>query len=218
MWIMWNVIIMYLLLIPGVALYINTKHKDRYPLAIIVKAFCTAIILLTCLTGLSDVPAQYRTYAILIAMGLTLGLIADVAITIKLIVGIVFFGIGHFCYIAAIFHISTNILWGVPVFIILYTLILICYRKSRITLGKFLIPVFIYSLVITAMLSLAATMPFSVPEGGTSLCLGAALFTLSDLMFAYKKFGKYTKKLDALSLVSYFMGQSLFAVSIFLLR
>lgn len=215
---MWNVIIMYLLLIPGVTLYIYTKHKDRYPLAVIIKAFCTGIILFTSLAGMLDASVENRTYAILIVMGLALGLMGDVAIVIKLIAGILFFGIGHCCYIAAILHVSTNVLWSIPIFIILYTLILIYYIKSRMTLGKLLIPVFIYSLIITVMFSLAATIPFSVSEGGVLLFLGAALFTLSDIMFAYKKFCNFTTKLDAISLGCYYIGQSFFAVSIFLLR
>lgn len=222
---MWIVIIMYLLLIPNVALFIHARHKNMRRLSVALKSICTGIILLTGLAGTLGSSGETFVYAALITAGLAMGLAGDVAICFRLTMGALFFGLGHCCYIAAMLRVSAHALWGIPVFIALYLLVLIVYKKINLSLGALLIPGIPYSIIITGMLSLAATMPFSVFPGGFVLFLGAALFTASDIMLAFNTLGRLNQcrntagrcyqRRDTVYLSCYYLGQSLFAASIF---
>lgn len=237
--------VMYLLLVQAVPLFIQTKHRQEYMLyngektqiwpAVLSKAICTEIILLTGLAGITGTSDQTRVFAVLVVAGLALGLAGDVAICFNFIAGMVFFGLGHFCYIAAILCVTTHALWSVPVFVAVCLLVFVIYKKNRMPLGKLLIPTIVYGVIIICMLSLAATVPFSIFPGGVVLFLGAVFFAASDIMLAMNKFtpssarmctvssplansvDSINKKLDTISLCCYYLGQSLFAISIYVL-
>ncbi|MCL1874423.1 MAG: lysoplasmalogenase [Clostridiales bacterium] len=210
-----QIIIMYLLLLPGVALFIYNKHRNNRQAAVIIKAFCTGIIVMTGWKAMLGVADEFRIYAMLIVAGLGLGLIADIVINYYLPLGMLFFGLGHLCYTVAILCLSTQVKLSIPIFIVLYALVIFLFRKSRIAPGKLLIPGILYSLIITFMVSLAATIPLSFPGCGFVLFSGAVLFFLSDAISSWNSLKRFSKRLDALSLYCYYIGQSLFAVSIF---
>lgn len=215
---MLRVAVMYLLLIPEVALFIHTRHNGMKVLPVVLKALCTATILLTGLIWTFGPPENANIYGVLISAGLFLGLMADVAICINFLSGMLFFALGHLCYIAAILRVSSHAQLAVPIFAVIYLAVIVLFRGSGLSPGKLLIPVAVYSVIITVMLSLAATVPFSAPVSGSVLLSGASLFTVSDAMLACITFGRPDKKLDTICLYCYFIGQSLFAVSIFCLR
>lgn len=212
-----QIIIMYLFLLPGVALFIHSKHGNKRQSAVIVKALCTGIIVLTSWIAMLGTPAEFQIPAMLIVAGLTFGFIADIVICYHLPLGMVFFGIGHLCYALAMFCLSRQLLLSIPIFITLYGLIIFLFQKSRISPGKLLIPGIIYSLIITIMVSLCATIPFSFPGSGSVLLSGALLFFLSDAISAGNSLKRFNERMDTVSLYCYYIGQSLFAVSIFLL-
>lgn len=234
---MWPLIAMYILLIPCAALFIHTKHKGRTRLSVLFKALATGVILCAGIYGALNSPGETRTFAAFIAAGLAMGLAGDVAICCVFALGMLFFGMGHLCYIAALLRVSANALWAVPIFLLLCPLIFSLYKKSGISFGKLMLPAIIYCAIITAMLSLAATAAFSVFPAGAVLFVGALLFTASDAMLALNAFDKsfnngltkvdrfnirpeadgFKQKLDTVSLCCYYLGQSLFAVSIYCL-
>ena len=242
---MWYFVLMYLLLIPGTALFIRSKHRrgNAAALTVGIKAGCTLTVVLAALVTAVLAPASLRPYALPVAAGLILGLVGDVVIcqpaTGDFLSGMIFFALGHLCYIGAFLGMSGHRLWAVPVFIVIYLpFFAVLYRGTRLNpeVHNMLAPVAVYGVLIVAMLSLAATVAFSVPHGFVVLA-GAVLFAISDSLLAYhtlKKgggrgdlaapqqgctFGQAfaRDKLDAFGLYCYYIGQSLLAVSICLL-
>lgn len=232
---MWGLIILYVLLIPCVALYLREKHRPHsdVPRIVALKAACTTMIVLAAVIGAAGAPAQARLYVILVAAGLVFGLVGDVVICQEapggFLSGMLYFALGHLCYIAAFLGVTKHVVWAVPVFIVIYLALVFAVRGQRAKLEGLYVPVLIYGAIIAAMVSLSATMPFSEKRGWV-LLLGAALFAVSDGILAYglvKKRGSArmgmlasgaSNPVDSFGLYCYFIGQSLFAVSIYCLR
>ena len=247
---MWVLVIMYVLLIPCTVVYIHAKHYrgGSVPLTVSLKAACTTIIVLAAVVGLAAPRAPMRIYAILMAGGLVFGLVGDVVICLPkpsgstesdgFIFGMIYFALGHLCYIGAFLRISTHPLWALPVFLVIYGMFLAVITRQAKKFSNMLIPTAIYGAIITTMLSLSVTAPFSI-SGGYILPVAAVLFVVSDGLLAYNTFvgandtnktsflrhcsavlqqmRNTSRPLDWISLCCYFAGQSLFAVSIFCL-
>lgn len=220
-----TIIIMYAILIPGVALYIRRKVKgsNKSGIAVINKGLCTAIILAAGLVGHMHALDTYAVFTILIAAGLAFGLAGDIAICYDFKAGMFFFAIGHFCYISAFLAVSAKLLWVLPVFAATCAVAFAIYRASGMEPGKMLIPLIAYSVILIAMLSLATCVPVGNPGQPTSVIIftGAFLFTVSDAILALNTFKTrrlrlkraVRNRLGALSTSCYFLGQSLLAVS-----
>lgn len=241
---MWILIVMYALMIPCAILFIHNKHKLKAnaPLTVALKAASTTIIALTAIVGVTQIRESMHIYAILVAAGLVLGLVGDIVISQpesgSFLSGMFYFALGHICYIAAFLRISTHKLGAVPVFIVVYIIFAIVVTRLSKKFENMLIPTMIYGAVITTMLSLSTTVPFSVPRGYILLA-AAVLFVISDSLLARNTFvsAKTTDEisflrhccnafhtmadtnriLDWVCLCCYFAAQSLFAVSIFCL-
>ena len=235
---------MYLLLIPCVILFVHAKHKagGSAPLTVALKAASTAVIALTAVAGLAGARESMRSYAILVAAALVLGLVGDIVICQPepggFLSGMIYFALGHLCYIGAFLQVSTHVLWAIPVFLVIYGGFLTVVTRLAKKFANMLVPTAIYGAVIAAMLSLSATAPFSLPRGYI-LTAAAVLFAVSDGLLAYNTYSSAgntnelsflrhccntfhqmadsRRPLDWISLCCYFAGQSLFAVSIFCL-
>lgn len=221
---MWYVIVMYVLLIPGVALFLRSKHNlgGESLRTVAIKGACTTVIVLTAIAGTAAAPENPPIYALLVTAGLIFGLIGDVVICRKetggMVSGMIFFALGHLSYIAAFLRLSRYAVWGIPIFAGIYLLLLLLVRKMNLHLGKLLIPTAIYAAIITAMVSLSMTIPCSVKYGFV-LPVAAILFAVSDGILAYGAYGgEKSNALDSFGLYCYYIGQSLFAVSIYCLR
>lgn len=241
---MWTLADMYVLLIPCVILFVHTKHKrgGSAPLAVALKAASTTVIALTAVVGLAGARESMRAYAVLVAAGLVLGLVGDIVICQPepgwFLSGMIYFALGHLCYIGAFLQVSTHVLWAVPVFAVIYGVFLAVVTRLAKQFANMLVPTAIYGAVIAAMLSLSATAPCSLPRGYL-LTAAAVLFAVSDGLLAYNTYSgagntnelsflrhccntfhqmaNKSRPLDWISLCCYFAGQSLFAVSIFCL-
>lgn len=241
---MWVLVIMYVLLTPCTVVYIHTKHRlgGSAPLTVGLKAACTTIIVLAAVVGLAEIRAPMHIYAILVTGGLVLGLVGDVVICQPepggFLSGMIYFALGHLCYIGAFLRTSTHPLWALPVFLVIYGIFLAAVIRLAKKFANMLIPTAIYGAIITTMLSLSATVPFSIPRGYI-LSVAALLFAVSDGLLAYNTYAgtnninevsflrhccavfhqmhNTSRLLDWICLCCYFAGQSLFAVSIFCL-
>lgn len=241
---MWILVIMYVLLIPCTVVYIHTKHRlgESTPLTVGLKAACTTIIVLAAVVGLAETRAPMHIYAILVAGGLVFGLVGDVVICQSepggFLSGMIYFALGHLCYIGAFLRTSIHPLWALPVFLVIYGFFLAAVTRLAAKFANMLIPTAIYGAIIITMLSLSATVPFSIHRGYI-LSAAAALFAVSDGLLAYNTFigvnntsetsflryccvafhqmHNTSRPLDWVCLCCYFAGQSLFAASIFCL-
>jgi uncharacterized membrane protein YhhN len=204
-------VVMYLLLIPGVAAYLRIKETSRKRLALTVKGASTAVIVLSALTALTLKSGGPSIFDALIVIGLTLGLVGDVVIGVSFLAGMAAFAAGHLCYIGALLLTSSKPALAVPIWAVFYAALLVYYKKSGIKAPENLaVPSAAYAAVIAAMLSLA----FTVTDAAPVLLPAAVLFTASDFMLAFLTFAKHNNRLDQISLWCYYVGQSLFAVSV----
>lgn len=241
---MWPLVVMYILLVPCVILFIRAKHKlgGSAPLTVALKAASTTVIVLAAIAGAVESREPMHLYAVLVAGGLVLGLVGDVVICQPepggFLSGMVYFALGHLCYIGAFFRLSTRPVWAVPVFLVIYGVFLAVLIRLSARFSNMLLPTAIYGAVIAAMLSLSMTVPCSVPRGYV-LSAAAVLFAVSDGLLAYNTYvssgwtnetsflrhccaayhqmNRVHRPLDWISLCCYYAGQSLFAVSIFCL-
>ena len=224
-----TLIIMYLLLIPCVVLYMRFKFGKRGVFATIFKGLATWVILAGALFSVQGTVVSM--FSALIIAGLAMGLAGDIALSLPkpgFTSGMLFFGLGHVCYITAMVLISERVIYVIPAFIVLFSLYLLIYRKLGIAPPKILrIPIIAYSAIVACMLSFAATMPFSEFPKGLVLLFSGVLFATSDIMLAYNRFpAAKTRKMDKkannrlgiVSLICYFLAQSLFAVSVYLYK
>lgn len=241
---MWALAVMYVLLIPCVVLFVRAKHKagGSAPLTVALKAASTTVIALTAIAGLAGARESMRLFAILVAAALVLGLVGDIVIcqpeTGGFLSGMVYFALGHLCYVGAFLQVSAHAAWAVPAFLIIYGGFLAVVLRLAKKFANMLVPTAAYGAIISAMLSLSATIPFSLSRGYI-LTAAAVLFAVSDGLLAYNVYSgagntnelsflrhccnsfhqtpNGSRSLDWVSLCCYFLGQSLFAASVFCL-
>lgn len=206
------------LLILTVTLLIRAEFRGAQNQIYFFKPVSTIIITVVIILSffLDSQGYGYKT-AILIAMIFCLG--GDIALMFEsekaFKIGLVLFLIGHIFYGGALTYFNdfalvdplytiAVVLIGVPIFYFLYP-----------GLEKLKVPVIVYMIVISFMMNSALLTFNSAYFNGLQawlLALGAGLFYLSDVMLAINKF-RFPFKLNRFSLVFYFGGQLLLALS-----
>ena len=166
-------------------------------------------------------PSSLPDYSFYIIVGLALCLIGDVCLAWPgekaFQVGLVAFLLGHIIYIIAFSRLIGISAWAAPTAILFWLFSLFAFLWLRPHLKAMLVPVGIYILVITSMVtgSWAVFAGTSLSYGGRLFVLGGAfLFYLSDLFVARNQFVKpdFINRLFGLPL--YYLGQFFLAFSI----
>lgn len=158
-------------------------------------------------------PTPAGSYALLIAIGMTFGLLGDLALAgflpggRNVIAGIVSFGIGHIFYITAMLRFATaagltnpSSRWGaLAVWLLVglvgwYLVVLRGANAGGITPGVVHWIALPYALLLAATAGLATGLALQ-DSGFILLALGAALFLLSDLILAGEMFSGLTFRL-----------------------
>lgn len=178
-------------------------------------------------------------YSLLIVAALCLAWVGDLLLglngsKIYFIIGGVFFLLTHFCYITAFTYSCQKDLspgHAIGVFEIVFSLVLLALfeiynKKKKISLGKLHMPVLIYGLILTIMLSKAIIFSQSLfsqkqPFAALIILFGAILFFVSDFTLTYtilEEKRKQDVRYKFINSLSYFLGQSLIAFSIILIK
>jgi uncharacterized membrane protein YhhN len=170
-------------------------------------------------------PHPLPTYYHLVLVGLLLGLIGDVSLALPgeraFMVGLVAFLAGHILYVTAFIILTGPRDWVSLGHFVIIGMSAAAFLWLRPYLGKMLVPVVLYIIVITVMLA-GAWAAFRNPElktaGAWILFLGAVCFYLSDLFVARDRFivHRFINRLVGLPL--YYCGQFLLAFSVGLVR
>jgi uncharacterized membrane protein YhhN len=163
------------------------------------------------------VPVYYQA----VLAGLIWGLVGDICLTIPgntaFRAGLVAFLVGHVLYIVAFVSLAESRPWLTPVHLLIATASAGVFLWLRPRLGKMLIPVVLYIIVISVMLA-AAWGAFLNPSvawvGGWTFLIGALVFYASDVLVARDKFiaTQFVNRLVGLPL--YYAGQFLIAFSV----
>lgn len=221
--------------------FLITCNKKRSVVGVFNKTLVSIFFILTAVFAvLNKGVGNLETirYGLLVIAGLVFGLLGDIFLDQKWVypdhmaeylnAGFLTFGIGHMFYI---FAMAKHFSFGVRDFIfplafsVAVTVINALIEKfTKEDFGKFRAAVTAYTVVISFMCGTAVWSALRDIKAGMSvpsifLAIGAILFLLSDVILApmYFEEGKNTPKNFVLNHVTYYMGQYLIALSIFVL-
>lgn len=198
-------------------LLLSSEKQGRTPRGVYIKGSVSALFVLTALIQPHPLPAYYHA----ILLGLIFGLVGDVCLALPgnraFRVGLFAFLAGHLFYVWAFVRLTQLGDWVSPVQLILLAVSGGAFWWLRSHVGKMMVPVVVYLIVITLMLA-GAWAVFRVPELGSTgrwfILIGAFFFYLSDLFVARQRFvtEQYLNRLIGLPL--YYTGQFLIAFSV----
>jgi uncharacterized membrane protein YhhN len=212
------IIILGVFLLLGLLYY--EKKKERLPL-LITKSILSLLFVITALLQPHSVPAYYHY----LLVGLIFCLIGDVCLALPqkkaFTVGLAAFLVGHVLYIFSFSSLIPISYWISPGLFIIFGISALIFLWLRPHLKSMLIPVLLYILVITIMVSGAWAVflksPFHV-FGRTLLLAGSLCFYFSDIFVARDKFIKEEYRNRIYGLPLYYAGQFLLAFSVRLLK
>lgn len=195
-------------------LHIVADNKKHYAMIYTLKPLTMLFIILSLLAFGSF----NEWYHYLILIGLLFSLLGDIFLMLKnkkFIAGLISFLIGHCFYIGAF---STQLeyepsLSAYLIFTVLGTAVFAWLSKG---LGKYLMPVAIYTAVISIMSVMAVSMYIEMPNPLTfAAAAGAVLFQLSDSILAINKFKRPFPAAQPIILSTYYVAQMLITYSTF---
>jgi uncharacterized membrane protein YhhN len=198
-------------------LLLSSEKQGRTPRGVYIKGSVSILFVVTALLQ----PHPLPTYFHRILAGLVLGLVGDVCLALPgnraFRAGLVAFLAGHVFYVWAFAGLTEPADWASPVQLILLCISGTAFWWLRPHVGKMMVPVIVYLVVITLMLA-GAWAVFRNPEmtaaGRWVILAGALYFYLSDLFVARQRFvtEQYLNRLIGLPL--YYVGQFLLAFSV----
>ena len=217
---MMNVIMVVFAFILLLGLLYYEKKEDRKPL-LIVKSVLSLLFVITALLQLHPVPDYYHY----LFAGLIFCLIGDVCLALPqkkaFMVGLVAFLVGHVLYTVGFSALTQIYDWTSGWLFIIFCMSALTFLWLRPHLKSMLVPVLLYILVITVMVSGAWGVfwksSFQI-SGRIFILLGSLCFYVSDVFVARNKFIKEEYRNRLLGLPLYYTGQFLLAFSVGLLE
>lgn len=186
------------------------------PLELVFKAASTAVALgfavYRCAsTGFAE------PYALWLALGLALCLLGDIFLEIRFTVGGALFFLGHVAYVVGVSERFTLTWVTAAAFALAAAGLLpfLYHYRARIP-GALLPPLTVYALVLALLLGAALPQPFlALSRQTVLLALGAALFVASDMTLCRNMVLQKGTRPQYVSLLMYYLGQLLLALSVF---
>lgn len=214
-----TLVILVISLILLLLLLIHEKREEKNP-RFLTKMILSFMFVWVAFRQSSSLP----DYSFYIIVGLAFCLIGDVFLAWRgkkaFQGGLVAFLLGHIIYIIAFSRLIGPSAWGLPTAILFWLFSLFTFIWLRPHLKDMLVPVGVYILVITSMVTgaWAVFAGTSLSYAGRLFVLaGAFLFYLSDLLVARNQFVKQEFINRLIGLPLYYLGQFLLAFSIGLL-
>ena len=219
----------YVLMLIGVvlqALFIKTEHEKKYVAADILKGLASLMFVLI---GWNAYQSVNNPFNRLFLIGLIFGMIGDILLNLRYVfekqgqkiflAGILAFLIGHVMYLAALLD-QARYAW-VWYFIVAGALAaagLLAYIFKTMEVKKaFKIFGVFYLGAVFIMTAIAIGIAVFLPlKRAFIYCIGAILFTASDVVLIFNTFSGVTKfSMRIMNLTLYYIGQVLIAVSMF---
>ncbi len=218
---MFSIFLMIFILMPC---YLSLKRRGRNKkLSLLIKGATTLVAVILSYIGYwkamtlldtNHLPSSFFSRSVLV--GLTICLFADVLLGIQVYIGGFFFFLGHVAYIVYFIQLGGFPIICIPM-VSFFTGIALCYfYRYSARLGKEKYLYFLYGLTIFTSLSLGLTLPFTIGLLGYPLALASVLLVASDLLLARNTLYRETSLSDTVSLLYYFSGQLLLALTIYL--
>lgn len=184
-----------------------------------LKPLSTLLVIAVVLLSLLD-PERNLMYTIGVSVGLFLSLGGDTALMLERSRRAFPLGLGFFLFAHVAYSVVFALLGRVSVWDLLTAAALLVtgvgfYALIRDSLGKMRVPVIAYMLVLSVMVSRAATTLVSPQLGNeqaSMIVVGAVLFYISDAILAANRFWRPWRCSRA-NLVPYYIGQFLIALA-----
>lgn len=207
-------------------IFIAVEHKEKYVPAVILKGLAA---LLFCVIGTAAFlgASVNRGFAKLVVIGLYCGMLGDILLNLRFVfpklgqkiflLGVAAFLSGHILYLCAIVPLSRNLMLCLGVGVVLAAALLAWIFKTLTVKLAFKIFGVLYIGAIVLMTAVAVGNVISSSGAAAWMhAVGAALFTLSDIVLIFNTFGKEQKfSLRITNLSLYYLGQLLIASSLF---
>lgn len=191
-------------------LHIRADYRREWTLTYIYKPLTMLLIL-----GLALQGGQPGTYRYAIVTGLTLSLVGDVLLMLKparFVPGLTAFLFAHLAYLVGFAYASQGLHLIASAIALLTGLIML--RSLWPGLGRLRLPVTLYVAAIVAMVAAAFSAALEAPSAyRLAAAAGALAFLISDATLGVARFRKPFRAAQALILSSYYLGQSLIALS-----
>lgn len=110
--------------------------------------------------------------------------IADALLEINFVPGMLVFGAGHVCLIAWLWGLATPSWWSLALWVAVYILTALLFRKELPTLGKLTAPFLLYPALLGGSLALGLPLVFLLGWEWWPVALGTLLFYISDMLVA----------------------------------
>lgn len=180
--------------------------RDRYPKgSLIFKALATCMAVLNCGSGLAEGGRDASAWFLF--AGLLCCVLADVFLELEFLWGVIVFGIAHLCFITGIYKLEGIRIGSVLGMLGIYAVLFLIFRKGLPKLGKLRIPILIYAVVLSFMVSMAVSAAIIIP--GISrifLAVGACAFLVSDSLIAVRTIEKKKSVLLGAVLLGLYYG------------
>lgn len=110
--------------------------------------------------------------------------IADALLEISFVPGMLVFGAGHVCLIVWLWGLATPSWWSLALWVAVYILTALLFRKELPTLGKLTVPFLVYPALLGGSLALGLPLVFLLGWEWWPVALGTLLFYISDMLVA----------------------------------
>ena len=119
---------------------------------------------------------------------------ADALLEISFVPGMLVFGAAHVCLIFWLWGLSSPTWWSLALWVAVYILTAVLFRKELPTLGKLTAPLLLYPALLGGSLALAAPLPFTAGARWWPVALGCLLFYISDMLVAKNQLSRWPDK------------------------
>lgn len=110
--------------------------------------------------------------------------IADALLEINFVPGMLVFGAGHVCLIVWLWGLAAPSWWSLALWVAVYILTALLFRKELPTLGKLTAPFLLYPALLGGSLALGLPLVFLLGWEWWPVALGTLLFYISDMLVA----------------------------------
>jgi uncharacterized membrane protein YhhN len=212
-------IVIFPLLVISVSLLVWFEIKKRKSAIYVAKPISTILLIVTCLFSFLDIGSS-APYSLAILVGLLLSFGGDLALMFQerpgpFRAGLALFLLAHIVYGAAFISFEGRVAQLPLICALFFGLGTAVYLLLLPGLGKMKVSVGLYVLVISFMAAAATSTLFSeeiTTKTALLVTTGSLLFYISDVILALNRF-RFPMKYNRLSLIPYYAGQFLIAVS-----
>ena len=174
------------------ALYFYLRSARRMRESLVAK--CAGSFLAVGSAGFALRLAGENPFAQVIFWFFLLCTAADALLEISFVPGMLVFGAAHVCLIFWLWGLSSPTWWSLALWVAVYILTAVLFRKELPTLGKLTVPFLLYPALLGGSLALAAPLPFTAGARWWPVALGCLLFYISDMLVAKNQLSRWPDK------------------------